>query len=439
MAAKLRAVTLSSRLRAAIPVDVLRDGGGVFAALISANILTYSFYALVSREIGVAASGIFTALLSAMLIASLPSAVVAVVFAKVSADRCAIGDLGEIRALGLGASWLAVVVGVGAFLAAELMPGVFAEFFHVTDSRTIMLAVVGYAFTFAIPMQRSVLQGAGAFRPFTISNIVEALVKCATGVCVFAFRLGIIEALAGYAAAEAVTFLFNGAVIVRRFPGGGIRWVSTLVDLGKSSLGIIVPIGAITSMTFLDVILVQHYLPGREAGLYGVAALFGRALLTAIAFAPAVLLPKAVERISAGQSAVPLLVSTLAATAAVAFAVLGLTIIMPRIIIEALAGPKFLGATPLMLPYATAMTGLAGATVLSTYLIALGRRAFAIPLAIVAACEAITIAFFRHGDLGQVLAVVVIGHTAGFAVCLASVVASVRAGVPRPGLRYHRP
>ena len=70
MAAKLRAVTLSSRLRAAIPVDVLRDGGGVFAALISANILTYSFYALVSREIGVAASGIFTALLSARSLSS---------------------------------------------------------------------------------------------------------------------------------------------------------------------------------------------------------------------------------------------------------------------------------------------------------------------------------------------------------------------------------
>jgi len=426
-------MTLVSRIRAGVPLDVFRDGIAVFGALISANVLTYVFYSLVSRALGVVEAGIFAALLAAMLVGSLPSAVVAVVFAKASADRVAAGDLGEVRGFGLGASAAAIVVGAGAGLFLALFPTAFTNFFRSGDARTVAFVVVGYALTFAIPMQRGVLQGAGAFTLFTVSNVLEALGKVAAGIVVYSVSRDMLTGLAGYAAAECAAYAFNIWAIVTHFPRGNVRWKRAAADLVKRSYGIILPIGSITLMTFLDVVLVRHYLPGPDAGLYAVAALFGRALVTVIAFVPTVLLPKAVERIAAGRSPLPLLVTALWVTAIIAAGTLAATASVPKLIVDVLAGPAFQSAVPLLFPYAVAMTGLAGATVLSTYLIALGERAFALPLALVAAGEAAAIAQ-RHASLDQVLQAIIAGHLGGCVVCLIFAARSRHAGIPRPAL-----
>src|SRR5205807_5745291 len=74
-------------------------------------------------------------------------------------------------------------------------------------------------------------------------------------------------------------------------------------------------------------------------------------------------------------------------------------------------------AAPLMFPYAVAMSALAVATVLATYLISLNRRGFALPLATICVLEVLAIIFI-HPNLKTVVQIVVTGHVTMFACVL---------------------
>jgi hypothetical protein len=80
----------------------------------------------------------------------------------------------------------------------------------------------------------------------------------------------------------------------------------------------------------------------------------------------------------------------------------------------------------LVLPYTAAMGALALASVLTSYLIALDRAGFALPLGIVACGEIAAIAV-DHPNLETVVSIVLAGHCAMLACCLIDVLLTLRA------------
>ncbi|MDP9104501.1 MAG: hypothetical protein M3N49_01085, partial [Candidatus Eremiobacteraeota bacterium] len=79
--------------------------------------------------------------------------------------------------------------------------------------------------------------------------------------------------------------------------------------------------------------------------------------------------------------------------------------------------------------YALAMSALAGAIVVATYLIAIDRHGFAIPVAAIGIAEMVAIALV-HPDLATVVRIVLIGHVAAFACCLCEAVVTSWRGAP---------
>jgi O-antigen/teichoic acid export membrane protein len=397
----------------------------VFSGLILGNVLTYVYYATVTRAVGVDSAGLFMSLVSAIMIAALPAVIGGNVIAKMAADASSRNELGVASGLGLAASLLALpsalVVGVAVAIGLPLLE----RFFQAADATTMLLTAAAFAVTLVMVLQRSVLQGSGRFGSFVGSNVIESGVKAAVGVLTWTMHGGLRMAMSGYLIATASAAGFS----VTRWIGGPKAALPIVPRrlVVRHLIGIALPAAALTGVSLADVVLVRHSLDGYQSGLYAAAALYGRAVLGALQFVPAVLLPRVVSERSAGKSATPLLVVALAVTAAgLAIAVLAAALV-PDLVLGVIAGRAFLAASPLILPYTAAMAALAGAAVLVTYLIAVERTGFAIPLVAIALLEIVAITVF-HPNAAAVVRVVLVGHFALMVCCIPDVLLSINRG-----------
>jgi O-antigen/teichoic acid export membrane protein len=166
---------------------------------------------------------------------------------------------------------------------------------------------------------------------------------------------------------------------------------------------------AVNALLFYDVILVRHYFSPVTAGLYGAAALVGRAVYTVIAFLPTIVLPKASSRSSLGQATGKLLTMALLTGGGIVACSLLATVAAPRLIVSLLAGRAFGNADAFALPYTFALGVLALANVVAMYRIGLHRFGFVIPLVGVAIGEIVAVTIW-HATIHNVLLILCIGH-----------------------------
>jgi O-antigen/teichoic acid export membrane protein len=399
--------------------DFFRHGAIVAVGLIGANLLTYVYYALVTRGVGVDLSAEFTSLLSAMILLSLPANVLANIATKLVADAVGRGYPGTARVTmrRIGRWWIYFAVGtaiVGAVASSWI-----AAFFHVGDSVVVALAIAGFVFTFPIQPQRCVIQGSAAFVPYSISQLIEAAVKAVAGLSLFLYGGGLRVALGGYTLGVLASFTYNTVWGARQT--GAAEAKNPSLTLVTSLVGIALPIGAITMITFTDVIIVEHIFPKHISGLYGAAALTGRAISAVVGFVFVVLLPKAAARTAAGLSSSRLLGAAMLAAGAILGTALLATGFFPVEVVTLLAGKSFAGAGPILFPYCVAMSEIGLAAILASYLIALGRVWFGIPLAFAAIGEVVALSTY-HPNIWTVIHIVIAGHSAVLACCVAGVV-----------------
>jgi O-antigen/teichoic acid export membrane protein len=412
--------------------DFFRHGAIVAAGLIGANLLTYVYYALVARGVGVDRAGEFTSLLSAMVLLSLPANVIANIATKVVADSVGRGYPGTARLMmqRIDRWWMvfAVVAAVSGAFASRWIAG----FFHVDDPAVVALAIAGFIFTFPIQPQRCVVQGSAAFVSYSASQLVEAGFKALAGCMLLLFGGGLRLAVGGYVLGVLGAFCYNAWWGSRQ--SGEAEEKSPSLTVLASLVGIALPIGAITMITFTDVIVVQHVFSRHVSGLYGAAALVGRAISAVVGFVFVVLLPKAASRNAAGMSSTRLLGAAMLAAGAILGTALVATGFFPVQVVTLLAGRSFAEAGAFLFPYSIAMSEVGLAAILASYLIALGRVWFGVPLACAAIAEVIVLATY-HPGVWTVIYTVIAGHSAVLLCCIAGVAVTLvedRRSYPRP-------
>ncbi|MGB8205638.1 MAG: polysaccharide biosynthesis C-terminal domain-containing protein [Candidatus Baltobacteraceae bacterium] len=409
----------------------------MFAGIIAANALTYVYYALVGRVLGVAGYGVVSALFSAtLLIATAPATVAATVVTRIAAGLYAAKDHQKLRRLGDLVSAASAGLGIAAFLAVTVAEPAIASYLHLASIAPVLAAGAVLALAFALPLQRSVLQGTQHFSIYATSMIVETALKAATGP-LLALRFGVTGALAGLAIGSAVSAIYNALILRRLYSGRPARLRFDLRRMFVSSAGTGSAVLAINALLFYDVIIVRHAFDPISAGLYGATALVGRALYTVVSFIPTIVLPKAAARAAAGAAGPrSLLAPALTAAAAIIAGALVVTAAAPGTLVAIIAGRAFATAGPYVLPYVLALSFLALANIVAMYQIGLARLSFVVPLCTAAASEIATITIW-HPTIPAVITVLVCGHCAAFLTTLFRIPlftapSSAESGAPLP-------
>ncbi len=394
-----------------------RQGILVFAAQMAVNLSNFLFHATVSRRIGVEEYGTLNALVSGFNIFAVVAVTLGTVVAKVVAELRSAGATGRIRNFALQTFVILSSVALLSLFLTWLSARGIAGYLHISATSAVLVTGAILALNFVLPL-RGILQGAEMFGSYSISLVLEAVLKVALALLFVWIGFGLVGALGGWLAGAGIALIYTIAVVTIRFgrtDPNAYHLDTTRIGLamaGTVAAGILLAV-----MQFSDVIIVKHFFNPEQAGLYAAAALAGRMLFLLVNFVPIILIPHAVRAAHDGTKPERFLLKAV-------LVVLGISLIaligyglFPTFIIGTLAGSAFKPAASLLFPYAIAATTFAILNTVVTYRIGIHRMQFLWPLSLLAIAEIVAIWEFHRSGLG-VIEILIIGNLVGTFACL---------------------
>jgi O-antigen/teichoic acid export membrane protein len=165
-------------------------------------------------------------------------------------------------------SWIA---GIGIGLLLYLLKGPLSTYLNLPDHTLILLLAVGTAFYIPLGVRRGYIQGIHAFGPLAINFMLEGVVRLGGAFVLIEAGWGVRGAVLASALAVIVAYLF-----AMPSPGfGSLRFHGAKISF-REGLQAIVFFSGQTVINNFDIVLVKHFFPPVEAGVYAAVALVGR-------------------------------------------------------------------------------------------------------------------------------------------------------------------
>jgi len=389
--------------------DVFRHGLLVLAATLLLNGGAFIFHAIVSRKLGVASYGSLYAVLSFVLLASFPAGIFNTVVAKFAAEFRALDDPAHLRALtiavcksfGIG---LIAYIAIGSALAKPI-----GEFVHVPPWEIALGAAMAGSVVFVFA-SRAIAQGTQDFRGYSLSLVIEGVLKATLGAALATAAFGLAGGIVGFFLGT----LTSGVYTMWRLWNqvGRCARAEFRIDLRRvfaTTIGATALMACTAVLSYGDVLTVKHFFAAHDAGIYAATSLGGKILFFLVGFAPTVLIPKAAASHSRGASALGALRGAMLMVIGLSAAGLLAFVFGAAIILRLLVGGDFAQAVPLLPWYGVAMALLAITNVIASYSIALHRFGFSIPLVCISFAEMATL-FVYHPALQSVVMILIFGN-----------------------------
>ncbi len=151
-----------------------------------------------------------------------------------------------------------------------------------------------------------------------------------------------------------------------------------------------------------DILLVKHYFDAEQAGLYSALAMIGRVVYFLAWMFVMLLLPKVIRLEKSGEDSRPLLMKYVSYTALMSGAIVGVSYLIPEVVILSLFGSAYLEIADLLWLYALATSAFAIANIYVYYALSLSRY---IPIFITVTLGVVQVALvvMYHESLYQVV------------------------------------
>ena len=411
--------------------DFLQASSLVFAAQMLVNVMNFGFHFIVSRKIGVSAYGALNALISGMMVFSVPGVILTTIIVKYTANLHALGDEARIRLFAQRAAVFLLSIAACVLVIGFIGAPTASRYLNISDVTATILTTAIVCLNLILPL-RGILQGVHRFVPYSIALVVEGLGKITLAASFVLLGWGLAGALLGWIIGSALSALYTSFILWQRYRNeGSSSFGIDFKRLAVTGAGIAGATLVVTTLGFSDVVIVKHFFNARDAGLYGAASLSGRMLYFFVNFVPAVLLPKATQARISQRSPLPILWQAMAAVMLPAALALVAFQLWPTLIVGALTGPAFISAAPLLFKYGVAMALFAILNTAVFYMIAVHHFKFVLPLAALAAIEVAAI-YIYHASLFDVIQIIIWINAAGIVTVLYGVVKSNR---PTAGAR----
>lgn len=167
---------------------------------------------------------------------------------------------------------------VGAMVGAALAVAstAIARYFNLPDSNLILLLAVGTTFYIPLGVRRGLLQGMYDFRRLSTNFVVEVVVKLGATIGLLSLGFGVQGVVAAVTASVVAAYFFAGpSSELKQLPHPALP-VSFLEGLQA----IVFFVGQVI-INNVDILLVKHFYPPAEAGLYAAIAVVGRVVYMA--------------------------------------------------------------------------------------------------------------------------------------------------------------
>lgn len=278
---------------AARPRTVARSGASLLVGTLFSNLLSYAFFAVLSRTITTSDLGAVGSIINVSVLASVPALGLQLVAARMVA-RAAAGD----RTHGLSASALVrfslLLSTVLVVLLVMATPFV-AQILDVDRAVVVVLAASLVPMTLTYLLQ-GVLQGHERFAALAVVLSAAGVAKFLAATVATALSAGVLGIIGLFAGGWLVVAALalaltrpSWALLARDTPESSVhdhvpRWTTTTDQLARSVALAVVPTSGLFFLSSIDVILARVHLSPDDSGEYLIGALFTKAAFWGMSF-----------------------------------------------------------------------------------------------------------------------------------------------------------
>jgi O-antigen/teichoic acid export membrane protein len=396
-----------------IPLAELAGGGGLtfLVAYAIVGLSTFVFHVVVSRLLGPDRYGALGALLTVLLVLSVPLTGIQAAVTRAVALR---GDEpASVRQVTVKGTMVGVV---GMLILGALSP-LMADFLHLGSPVPVLMLAIFLPPTAGAAVLQGVLIGRLRFTPVAVALLVGAGARLLFGAVLVEAGLGVTGAMLASTLGAVVTFAIVAWTLRASF-GPASPLASRVVPAGEGA-PILIAVAGYWVLAGADTFLVRHLLDAHQAGLYAAAATGSRIAL----FAPAAFVMLVFPRFAASRGRGPqarlLLIQSTGVVVLMGILVAGTIVLLPGALVHILFGSGFTGSasTVGLLATEAAVLGVIG---LFTYFHLARGSAFAQLSWLGAGVAVVGVSLFHH-TMSEVADVMLVTSVIVLAISVAGV------------------
>lgn len=277
-----------------------------------------------------------------------------------------------------------------------------SNFLHI--SNTLLVSFVAPMFIVGIVtfFNRSTLQGLLKFKGLVANFVSEAALKLIFAVVLVLAGYRVFGALLGSLIAGSIALLMTRVMLKGYL--GKVTKRPDIASLIKYSIPVLLMTISVTSLYSMDLVLVKHYFPTFEAGIYSSLSTLGKIVFFGASPVFAVMFPLVSKRHARGESFRKIFLYSLAITLVVILGVLAVYGFLPELAISVLFGKDYLSGASLLFLFGIFVGILALSTLFLNFYVSLGKTKIVFAALVAAALQIAGIYFF-HADLKTVILV----------------------------------
>ncbi len=246
---------------------------GTFVLLSASGLATainFAYNIAVARFLGPTAFGHATAVYTLLILISAVTLSFQIVSAKVVAQQSSLEGKSAVYRGFHKSAW---ACGIAVALLLLVFQRAIADYLNLPSPILVVLLAIGVAFYVPLGSRRGYIQGAYGFHRLATNLVLEGLVRLGGSLVLITLGLGVQGVIAANAAAIAVAYLAAAPKLAAAVPHE-----LHIPDAFREALQAIVFFAGQALINNCDIVLVKHFFPSTEAGLYAAVALVGRVI-----------------------------------------------------------------------------------------------------------------------------------------------------------------
>lgn len=374
------------------------------------NAINYVYHLLMGRLLGPEGYGVLASLFSILYIISIvPMSSSFAIVKFISSAK----DAKERTAIYLAIKKLLWKIGGAGFIVTILLSPAIADFLHIPEKLSVFLIGPIIFFSLITLVNQASMQGILRFIGLVGPNLASAVAKLVLGVSFVLLGLSVTGAVGGILLAAALAYLLSVRLKGDLFSQKTSRKFEITPFL-KYALPVLLQALAFTSFITIDVVLVKHFLPPFEAGLYAAISTLGKIVYFAAQPITATMFPIVAGKRAKGERYKNIFYAAFFLTVFMSVGIVLFYYFFPKIAIGLLYGEKYLSASAELVWIGAFMAVYTASYILVNFLLSINRTKIVVLPLLAAIAQAVGIIFW-HGSILQVIQVSLVATLALFA------------------------
>lgn len=371
----------------------------LFLGTMFANFGNYLFHLLMGRMLGPKDYGALTSLISLAYIFAVISTSLSTTVVKFTTRYRAQKDYQKLFLFFGQLTRAFLVLGTIIFVFFLLAQEKIAGFLNLSDSFPVALIGIWMFLSFLGFINDGILRGFFRFGFISLNAVLTTILKLGLAVILVWRGFSVAGALGAIILGSAFTYLFSFYPLkfLWQYKNGikKVNWKGFLSYCGPVLLANL----GLTSLYAADVVLVKHFFPSFEAGLYASLAVMGKIVFFASNMITSVMFVLVSERFERGKNYRLLLLQSFGLVLVVSLTITAIYFLFPGLMVGILYGRSYLAASSFLGWFAVFITFYSLSSLLVNFFLSIKMTGLSLLPFLAAAFQIILIWFFHQSTL----------------------------------------